>query len=103
MPSRKNGDRTGAFLCIDGTECARTILNGGAKECAAPDESFIFSGLITSRDFIASTRAPGGLIEIGNSCPSTSIKCSNEPAAAHRILVLAMTTHPKTGKRINAK
>ena len=30
-------------------------------------------------------RSRGGLIEIGNSCPSTSIKCSNEPAAAHRI------------------
>ena len=31
---------------------------------------------------------PGGLRETRNSCRSTSIKCSNEPAAAHRISFL---------------
>ena len=73
--SRKNGDKTGAFRSIAGAPCAPTIFNGGENGCALPDGSFICSGSITSRDFIASMPFPGGPRGTKNSCRSINIRC----------------------------
>src|SRR5215472_6348997 len=99
----RNGDKTGAFRFITGASCAGTIFNGGANGCALPGGFFIYSGSITSWDFIAFMLFHGRPRETKNSCRSISSKCLNVPVAAHRVSFLATTTRSKTGNRISAK
>ena len=101
--SRKNGDKTGAFRSTAGAPCAQTIFNGGENGCAPPDGSFICSGSITSRDFIASMPFPGGPKGTKNSCRWINTRCWNEPAGVRRISFHVTTTHPNTAKRTSAK
>ena len=78
-------------------------FNGGANGCALPDGSFIFPDRsrpgILSRLCLSLAAARG----TANSCRSSSIRCSNEPAAAHHSSFRVTTTRLKTAKRTSAK
>src|SRR5437660_10960736 len=83
--SLRNGGKIGAFRFIAGTECVRTISNGGASVCVLLGVFSTSFASVTCLEFIASTHFPGDRGRTNNFYPLIGSQASRELTLARPI------------------